>query len=176
MKGRSAPFANLPSDGNLSVSMRSRAFTLIEICLAVLIISILISVAIPSIKGLLDQQKSKESFDRFDALAHRAQSLAMSERRAYVLVWDKTGILLRPSQSASKEEANGIDRIDLAKEEACQIDFPAALVKKPSPQWVFWPSGTCESAKVTYQGSKGTWLAEYDPLTVRATFSSNEKE
>jgi len=156
--------------------MRRRAFTLIEICLAVFIISILIGLAIPSIKGILDQEKSKESFDRFDALAHQAQNLAMSERRAYVLAWNKTGIMLLPAQPANKGELNGIARINLAENEVYEISFPAALVKNPSPKWVFWPSGTCESAAISYQGSKGSWLAEYDPLTVRATFSSDEKK
>jgi len=155
--------------------MHRRAFTLIEICLAVLIIALLITLAVPSIKGVLEQGKSKETFDRFDSLVHQAQGLAMSERRAYVISWDKAGLSLHPGQLSAGDDAHAVARIDTGKEECYQIEFPAALVKKPAAEWMFWPSGTCESARITYQGNSGTWVVDYDPFTVRATFSSNEK-
>ena len=73
--------------------MRCHGFTLIEICLAVFIALMLITVAVPSIQRLLNEQKGTQAYDRFNALAHHAQTLAISERRAYVLDWVKTCLL-----------------------------------------------------------------------------------
>jgi len=156
--------------------MRCRGFTLIEICLAVSIALMLITLAVPSIQRLLNEENGRRSFERFDALVRRAQSRAVSERRAYVLDWDKTGVLVRPEKSATREEAAGLGRIDIGKKEVCDINFPAALVKKPARRWIFWPSGTCESATIFFKGNGESWVAEYDPLTTQATVSTDEKK
>jgi len=156
--------------------MRCRGFTLIEICLAVFISLMLITLAVPSIQRLLNEEKGKESFDRFDALVRHAQSLAVSERRPYVLEWDDSGVLMRPEKPATREEDAGLDRIDLAEKEVCEVEFPAALIKNPPREWIFWPSGTCEPARVSYKGRGEAWVAEYDPLTLQATVTNNEKE
>jgi len=154
--------------------MRCHGFTLIEICLAVFIALMLITVAVPSIQRLLNEQKGTQAYDRFNALAHHAQTLAISERRAYVLDWVKTGILMRPDQPVTQVEASGVDRMDISDKEVCDIDFPAALVKKPTREWIFLPSGACEPASVSYQGNGESWVAEYDPLTLQATFTNHE--
>lgn len=154
--------------------MRRHGFTLIEICLAVFIALIVITMAVPSVQRLLSEENGRKSFNRLDALARYAQSHAVSERRAYVLDWDKTGILVRPEKPANPEEKAGLGRIDVGENEVCDIVFPAALEKKPVREWIFWPTGTCESATVSYKGNGESWVAEYDSLTVQATVSNNE--
>jgi competence protein ComGC len=156
--------------------MRCRGFTLIEICLAVFIALMLITMAVPSIQRLLNEESGRASFERFDALVRYAQSHAISERRAYVIDWDDSGVLVRPEKPATREESAGEDRVDIGEKEVCDIDFPAALVKKPVRRWMFWPSGICEPATVTYRGKGESWVAEYDALTVQASVSTNEKE
>ncbi|MEI8342422.1 MAG: hypothetical protein WCH43_12935 [Verrucomicrobiota bacterium] len=156
--------------------IRCRGFTLIEICLAVFISLMLITLAVPSIERLLNESKGRETFDRFDALVRHAQSLAVTERRPYLLEWDDSGVLMRPEKPATREEEAGLDRVDYGEKEVCDIDFPAALVKKPSREWIFWPSGTCEPATVTYKGKGESWSADYDPLTLQATVMNNEKK
>jgi len=156
--------------------MHRRGFTLFEICLALGIALMLISMAVPSLQSFLNNQEQKKSFERFDALVRQAQSLAVSERRSYLMIWEKSGIVLRPEQPASKVEAKGKNSLQLGKNETCTIDFPAALMKKPVSKWIFWPSGTCETAVITFTGNGTAWEAEYDPLTVRATVSDHEKK
>ena len=154
--------------------MRSRGFTLIEICLAVFIALVLITMAVPSVQRLLSEEDRRRSFDRFDSLVRYAQGHAVLERRAYLIEWDKTGVLVRPEKPANKEEGAGLDRIDIGENEACEIQFPAALVKKPAREWMFWPAGTCEAARISFTGKGESWVAEYDPLTVQATVATNE--
>ena len=154
--------------------MRCRGFTLIEICLAIFIALMLITMAVPSVQRLLGEENAKQSFDRFNALVLLARSHAVAERRAYVIDWDKAGVLVRPLKSGTADEANGMDRIDLGEKEEYNVDFPAALVKKPSREWIFWPSGVCEPVKISYKGNSESWAADYDPLTVQATVTNDE--
>jgi type II secretory pathway pseudopilin PulG len=152
---------------------KTEGFTLIEICLAVFIALILTMMAIPSIQGLLSERAIKRSFDSFSDMVTEAQNRAITERRAYLIAWDEDGISLRPDQPANKDEQKGIERVDLKKDETYDIELPAALEKDPPKEWIFWPSGTCESAKISYRGADGTWTADYDPLTVRAALITN---
>ena len=46
-----------------------------------------------------------------------------------------------------------------------QVEFPAALTKKPLPEWIFWESGVCEPLRVTFAGHDGSWATEYSPLS-----------
>ena len=155
-------------------------FTLLEICLAVFIALLLVTLAVPSLSGLLAGQEAKRSFDNFDALAREAQSRSVTERRPYLLAWDKTGIDLRPAPGETMtpgretpiEEGAKPSRIDFAEKETYDLELPAALVKKPALEWIFWPSGTCEPATVTRHSAGGGWSAVYDGLTVRAVFST----
>jgi hypothetical protein len=58
-------------------------------------------------------------------------------------------------------------KIKIAKNESFRISFPAALIDAPA-EWIFWPSGNCEPATVSYQGRDGKWTANYSALTARA--------
>lgn len=145
-------------------------FTLLELCLAIAIGVIILTVALPSMTLLFSEQRLRRSFDSFDALASRAQELSMTQRRPYLLVWDKSGIGLTPGDGSDKE----VSHLDFAANEQYDIELPAALVPRPPKRWIFWPSGTCEPANIFYHGGAGTWTARYDPLTVRGMLSLNE--
>jgi hypothetical protein len=139
--------------------------------LAVLIGVIILTLAVPSVSGLFAEQRLQKSFDRFDDLVREAQQRSMTERRAYVLGWQKEAIVLRPEVLKGDEDEDlEVARLDCEDGEAFAATFPAALEKKPDPVWVFWPSGTCEPALIAYEGKAGKWTATYDPLTVRGSF------
>lgn len=156
--------------------MRCRGFTLIEICLAVFIILMLISIAVPSLQNILNQEGKMKSFERFDAMVQHAQRLAVSERRSYLLVWADSKIVMRPEKPATPQESKGLEQVDLQKGDLYEITFPAALIKKPVNQWIFWPSGCCEPAVISFTGNGSGWIAEYDPLSVHAMVSDHEKK
>jgi hypothetical protein len=59
-------------------------------------------------------------------------------------------------------------KLKLGKNESLKVSFPAALLEQPPPEWIFWPSGNCEPAVVTYKGNDGKWTANYSALTARS--------
>jgi len=149
--------------------MRNRdGFTLLEISLAIFIGVLIVTIAVPSIQGVVAEQRARKSFDAFEAIVRDAQSRSITERRAWLLVWDKEGVALRPLEPANKEEKKGVARFDFAEKQTLEPQFPAALVKNPAKEWTFWPSGTCEPAVIANRSEDGEWIASYDPLTVRA--------
>jgi type II secretory pathway pseudopilin PulG len=151
---------------------RPAAFTLFEVCLAIFIGVIILMSAVPSIKGVLDDQRAKKLFNQFDSLAKDAASRAVTERRAYALEWDDSGVTMRPLEPANIDEARGGDRVDFGERQAPDLLLPAALMKDPPKIWTFWPTGTCEPATIVCKLTNSPWTATYDPLTEQAVFSS----
>ena len=146
---------------------RCDGFTLLEICFAIVIGLLLLGVAIPSITGLLDEQKLTKTFEDFDQLAREAQRRSVSERRAYVLRWDEEGVTVEPFEPGEDDAAGEVSRFALEDGAEMTLERPAALEKEPLKEWVFWRSGTCEPVVVGYAGPVGSWLARYNPLTAR---------
>src|ERR1700730_16897300 len=82
----------------------SRAFTLIEIVIAVFILMLLLLLAVPSLNGVLANRRLQRSLDGFNNLVRQAQELSVAQRRAYLIVWSKKGIILRPEVFAKGED------------------------------------------------------------------------
>ncbi len=151
--------------------MRSkRAFTLIELVISISILLLIMAVAVPSLRGVLADRRLRRSVDGFTALVQQAQQLSTQERRSYLIVWGKDQISLRPESFAKGEAKEPRSVLSLNKNEAFTLKLPAALMKKPPAEWVFWSSGNCEPAIVSYQGPDGSWTAQYSPLTARSEF------
>lgn len=153
---------------------REHGFTLFEICLAIIIGLLIVSLSVPSIQGVLGERNLKESFERFDELARKAQQRAVSEQRTFVMIWEEQGVSLRPLEPDEDARGAEVERMTLGEGETLFIERPAALMKKPDAQWAFWRSGLCEPAIVAYEGPAGTWKVEYNALTGRGTFLEQE--
>jgi type II secretory pathway pseudopilin PulG len=146
---------------------RFRAFTLIEIALSIFILLLLLLLAVPSLSGVIANRRLKQSLDSFNQLVRQAQERSVTERRAYLIVWGKNSVLLRPEVFAKDEEAKPTAVLGISKGSWIKISFPAALTGKPPAEWIFWPSGTCEPTIVQFRGPAGTWTANYSPLTTQ---------
>ncbi len=152
--------------------MRNRqAFTLIEIAIAVFILLLIFMISVPSVTGVLADHRLRRSFDQFNKLVRQAQDQSVNERRPYLLVWGRGNISLRPMAMKEKDKEVATT-LPVRKDEAFLLRLPAALVKDPPAEWVFWPSGNCEPAVVTFKGVDGSWTANYSPLTARAELTS----
>jgi len=147
---------------------RFRAFTLIEIALSIFILLLILLLAVPSLSGVIANRRLKQSLDSFNQLVRQAQERSVTERRAYLIVWGKNSVLLRPEVFAKDEEEKPTAAFRLAKGSWLKVSLPAALTSKPPAEWIFWPSGTCEPARVQFGGPAGTWTADYSPLTAQA--------
>ena len=146
---------------------RLRAFTLIEIALSIFILMLLLMLAVPSLSGVIANRRLKQSLDSFNQLVRQAQERSVTERRAYLIVWGKSSVLLRPEVFTKDEEEKPTAVLRLPKGSWIKVSLPAALIGKPPAEWIFWPSGTCEPAIVQFRGPAGTWTADYSPLTAQ---------
>jgi len=154
------------------LSRVKNGFTLLEVILALLIAALVISVAIPSLTGVMQGSKAQDSFSDFDAMAQEAHTRSLEEGRNYVIVWgrEKT-VRMRPEEPANPSEAKGMQTRKIQKNETLELHLPAALTEKgstPDAIWTFWSNGVCEPAEVRYQGAAGAWSAVYNPFTVQA--------
>ena len=149
---------------------REEGFTLLEICLAVAIGLLLLGLAVPSMAGLFAEQKLKRTFDDFDAFVRRAQMRSVAERRGFVMVWEPGAITLEPLEPTEEDASAEVDQFVIPEGGEFALQRPAALIKDPPMEWPFWRSGVCEPVIVSYRSDAGTWMVQYDPLTVRGTF------
>jgi prepilin-type N-terminal cleavage/methylation domain-containing protein len=146
---------------------RQDGFTLIEIAIAVVIGMVILLLAVPSLNGVLADRRLRRSFDDVNRLVFQAQERSISERRAYLIVWREKQFVLRPEGFRQGEDRKPIATINWQKGDAVTLTFPAAIEEEPPSEWIFWPSGNCEPAVVTYRGANGAWRAKYSALTAR---------
>lgn len=147
--------------------LRSRGFTLIEIVIAVFIMLLLLMLAVPSLTGVLADKRLRRTLDAFNDLVRQAQERSVADHRSYLIVLSGKGVSLRPEAFAKDEEEKTTADLWLGRGETLKISLPAALMKKPPAEWIFWSSGICEPAVVEFTGRDGTWKATYSALTAR---------
>ena len=58
--------------------------------------------AVPSLSGVIANRRLKQSLDSFNQLVRQAQERSVTERRAYLIVWGKNSVLLRPEVFARR--------------------------------------------------------------------------
>jgi len=144
---------------------RYSGFTLIEVIIAVAILTIILLMAVPNLAGVFADRKLRASLDGFNNLVRQAQERSVSERRAYLIVWGDNDVIVQPEAFAKDEEKKPVATFALERGAALTLTLPAALTAKPAGEWIFWPTGTCEPATVRFSGKAGTWTANYSPLT-----------
>jgi type II secretion system protein H len=147
---------------------RTAGFTLVELAVAVMIMMLLMMLAVPSMEGVLADRRLRRSLDEFNKIVREAQERSIAERRSYLITWHDGKVGLRAEGLGRGEDSEPLVKLKLARNESLKISFPAALMEKPPPEWIFWPSGNCEPAVVRYQGKDGNWTASYSALTARA--------
>ena len=151
---------------------RSRGFTLVEIIIAVAIMSTLLLMAVPSLQGVLADRKLRASLDAFNNLVRAAQERSVSEHRAYLIVWTDKNVFVQPEAFRKDDDPQPAATFELERGAVLTLTLPAALSKKQPGEWIFWPTGTCEPAVVRFAGGAGTWTASYSPLTAHGELTN----
>jgi type II secretory pathway pseudopilin PulG len=146
---------------------RRGGFTLVEIIIAIVIMMVILLLAVPSLTGVLADKRLRRSLDSVNSLVLQAQQRSISERRPYLIVWRDKQFALRPEGFVQGEDRKPVATLGWQKGDAFTLSFPAALEEEPPSEWIFWPSGNCEPAVVTYRGANGSWKAKYSALTAR---------
>lgn len=138
---------------------------MIEIAISVFILLLLLMLAVPSLNGVLADRRLQRSLDGMNNLVRLAQERSVADRRPYLILWKKDHLVLRPEAVEKGEDPEPTAVLTLEKGDAFLLKLPAALTEDPPAEWVFWPTGTCEPAIVSYKGVDGAWSANYSPLT-----------
>ncbi len=128
---------------------------------------LLLMLAVPSLTGVIASRRLKQSLDGFNNLVREAHQRSVTERRPYLIVWGKGGVLLRPEVFAQDEEAKPTAEFRLSKGSLLKLSLPAALAGNHPAEWIFWSSGNCEPATIQFKGAAGLWTANYSPLTAQ---------
>ncbi|HMJ07228.1 MAG TPA: prepilin-type N-terminal cleavage/methylation domain-containing protein [Chthoniobacterales bacterium] len=147
-------------------------FTLIEIAISVFIMLLLLALSVPSLTGVMADRRLRRSLDDLSKLVHQAQERSVADRRPYLIAWRKDHLVLQPEALAKGEKASLTATMQLRKGDAFLLTLPAALTDHPPAEWVFWPSGTCEPAIVSFKGVDGSWTAKFSSLTARPEVSN----
>ncbi len=148
------------------------AFTLIEIAISVSILLLLLLLAVPSVNGVLADRKLRRSLDALNILVRTAQERSVTDHRPYLISWGKDQLVLRTAAAEKGEDPAPTAVLKLQRGEAYLLKLPAALTEDPPANWIFWPSGICEPATVSYKGPDGRWTANYSPLTAHPELSN----
>lgn len=135
--------------------------------IAIVIILVVLTLAVPSLNGVLADRGLRRSLDDMNRLVLQAQERSISEGRSYLIVWRDKQFVLRPEGFRKGETRGPTSSLSWQKKDAFTLSFPAAIEEEPPSEWIFWPSGNCEPAVVTYRGPNGAWKAKYSPLTAR---------
>ena len=151
---------------------RARGFTLIEIMISVAILVLILALAVPSLVGVMADKRLKSSLNEFNDMVHLARERSVAERRAYLIVWRDKGAALRPEIYNKDEEVRDAAQFPVTQGESLTLSLPSALRKDPPAEWIFWPSGNCEPAIVSYKGANGSWSANFSPLTAQGELIS----
>ena len=72
-----------------------RAFTLIEMMLAIAIALAVVVLAVPNLRGVAAQNRMRESFEKFDAFTRKAQLNAVRDQRSWSISWLADRIVLQ---------------------------------------------------------------------------------
>lgn len=147
-----------------------RAFTLIEMMLALAIAIAVVVLAVPNMRGAARERRLRETFEKFDGLARKAQLNAVQQQRSWSISWEQNRIVLRSDEQTPEERESGAaqeEELPITEDEGFTLERHASLLgPKDTPGvWTFWRSGTCEPVIVGYSGPEGSWSAQYDPLT-----------
>lgn len=75
-----------------SSSSRQQAFTLVEIVVALTIIAVIAAVAIPTLKGIREEEKAREPVVAVANLVQEVRQRAIQERRPYQIVFEREAV------------------------------------------------------------------------------------
>jgi type II secretory pathway pseudopilin PulG len=142
-------------------------FTLLEISLAVVIGLMMLSLALPSMRGLFAEQRLRERMEEFERFVGKAADLARTSKKEVRLRWESGGIRIVPEQELTGDNlpvSEGWDFFVLDKEETLLLTRTAARDQNPPAEWSFWPESVREPVELAYVGPGGAWELRFGAL------------
>ncbi len=166
---------------------RRNAFTLLELLVVLVIISLISALVAPRIGGSLTNLELKTGAKRIAAALRYARSKAVSEKKTYAAYFDFDHNRLTISReeqpanislfddsagdSESKEKATEV--YDLPNEVSIQATPDAEKNQSPSPYQIqFYPNGSSSGGSVLVANERGnSWTVDVDFITGTTSLS-----
>lgn len=128
---------------------------------------LVLMLAVPSLSGVLADQRLRQSLNRFNELVNKAHEQSVAEHRPYLVVLGTKSVEVRPEIITKDDDPAPVADLPVHDRDSLKITFPAAMTKEPPAEWIFWPSGVCEPAVIEYLGRNGSWTVTYSALNAR---------
>jgi prepilin-type N-terminal cleavage/methylation domain-containing protein len=151
----------------------SSGFTLLEVCVALFIVSVLFVVAVPPAAHLLQEEQLQRPVRELQSLAKSARRLAMTEQRSFQLLLLDDGYQLRPVVEKKGEKWEPVSyrlpgEIRFAIRRPGERDF----ARSTDGRWIFQPNGLCEPLTFRFERAGDYLQFTVNPLT--ATIENQE--
>jgi general secretion pathway protein H len=130
-------------------SASERGFTLIEVMVVVVIISIVLSVGMLSLSHN-EQSQLRSQTIKVKGLLAFVSDLSALDQKMYLVVPEKSGLTAYRSVKGAWEPSSKVNALSWVVEADWQTEQKSALrFDLPKPGWVFWPSGEVTPGSIT---------------------------
>lgn len=151
-------------------AIRQRGFTLLEICLVILIIALIMGALIPMFGGSMENEGLRRTAAEFEKAARTARAMALGSGYAAELRMDKKQFQLhafRPSTGNGTAPELVEESFPLRGASAWQIrTWLKPRWRTPNEEhWVFQPSGLVEPLTVRFMRGEAYVELAFNPLT-----------
>lgn len=161
-----------------------RGVSLLEVVVALVVISILMTLGLTAFNGQADDKNLRTAAVEIESLSGRARSLAFLKQNTYRIALNgKRSIVLERPNTNQEEDTNGISSayslvdyydakvdISIRRWGAKDDDWLSYDNKNPEASdilWHFSPTGLCEPVSIRLLDGKNWIVLHMDPLTGR---------
>ena len=160
--------------------MKRRAFTLMEMLVALAIIGVIVSGSFIATSALNEERTLRAPLNELRIMAKKAWARSMEEQRAWQIRLLKGKFVLEPRQAIQEEDrkifkqtdeamgrSSGIDSYEIDQQVRMEVrHWGEDQWHDPRPDsWVFEHSGLCEPINIRFISSFATVTVSFDPLT-----------
>lgn len=149
-----------------------RAFTMLEVCLALFIVMLVVGIALPFANGLNRESALRTPADELKKLALTARRAAVTDRKTYELILDEERYVLRvlPIGEDDPEQVHEdqiLQRYELPRDVKYAVKRwdEKEFGSRQDSQWRFLPTGICEPITVRFAQGEDWLQFSFNPLT-----------
>lgn len=167
--------------------MQRRAFTLMEMLVALAIIGLIMAGSMIAVGSLNDERNLRAPLNELRMMGKRAWARSMEEQRSWQIKLLADRFVLEPKQPINVDDAKMFKEVDTQLKRGSGVDSYVINpeikmevrhwgesewhVARPDA-WVFEHSGLCEPINIRFTSEYATITVSFDPLT--AAIASEE--
>ena len=174
---------------------RARAFTLIEIMVSLVLITLIIGIGVLSLDSLNDEKKLRTPAGKMRDMAREAMRRAITKQRSFSIFINQNFFMLRETyvrqedvdkfhkeqntqfqqkslfenEDVVKPTQRIVERYELTEGMTMQMRrwIDSEFSEPKGLEWVFSPSGICEPVTIRFSNEKGYIEMDFNPLTAK---------